>query len=120
MTQYNIDIIQLVQGQMIDDYFVFGFLGGVVSYMVYLWTNHTNPKNHIGIIAGIYGVFLSGSLGGLLAIVFDKAIELSILVGLLNQIIYLAIIRSSKDNKILEALKDILIRYLTAGKGGTP
>ena len=75
---------------MVDDFFIFGFLGGVVSYAYYLFTTKNDPKNHLNGFAGLYGTFLSGCVGGLLAVVFDRAIELSILVGLLNQIIYMA------------------------------
>jgi len=63
----------------------------------------------------LWGTFLSGALGGLLAIVFDRAIELSILIGLLNQILYIALIRSVKGNNLTKVLKEVIIKMLTAG-----
>lgn len=109
-------LIHIIPNTMIDDFFFFGFLGGIVSYAYYLFTNRNDPHNDINGIAGLYGTLLSGSVGGLLAIVFDRAIELSILIGLLNQIIYMAIIKSAKSGKFFDVLKDILLKYLTAGK----
>lgn len=100
---------------MLDDFFVFGFIGGTVSYAWYLFVERNDPSNHMSLVAGIYGIFLSGAVGGLLAIIFDKAIELSIAVGLLNQIIYMSFLKSAKSGKFLEVLKDVLIRYLTGG-----
>lgn len=109
-------LITIIPNTMIDDFFFFGFLGGIVSYAYYLFTNKSDPNNDISGIAGFYGTLLSGCVGGLLAIVFDRAIELSILIGLLNQIIYMTFIKSAKSGKFFEVLKDILIKYLTAGK----
>ncbi len=113
-------LVYFLPNSMVDDFFVFGFLGGLVSYAWYLFTSRHDPKNHLGILAGIYGVLLSGCLGGLLAIAIDRAIEISIFVGLLNQILYLAIIRSVKNDGFVSALKEIIISLLTGGlkKGG--
>lgn len=110
------DLIHFIPGSMVDDFFFFGFAGGFVSYAWYLFTSHNDPHNHIGFWAGIYGVFLSGCLGGLMAIAVDRAIELSIIVGLVNQVLYLAIVRSVKNGNLAKAIKEVLLSYLTAGK----
>ena len=109
-------IINFLPDTMIDDFFVFGFLSGVVGYAYYLYTNKDDPKNHISFIAGFYGLFLSGCTGGLLAIVFDKSIEVSIIVGLLNQLVFMAMVKAAKNGDFLGVIKEILIRYLTGGK----
>lgn len=109
-------LINFIPDTMIDDYFFFGFLGGTIGYLWYWFTNHTDPKNHIHAIAGIYGTLLSGLLGGLLAIVFDKAIEVSIVVGLLNQLIYMALMKSARSNDMWGVIKEVLVRYLTGGQ----
>jgi hypothetical protein len=108
-------LISILPNSLVDDFFIFGFIGGIVSYMWYLYVERNDPSNHMSFTAGIYGTFLSGCVGGLLAIIFDKAIELSILVGLLNQIIYMSFLKAAKSGKFLTVLKDVLIRYLTAG-----
>jgi hypothetical protein len=110
------EIIYLIPNAMIDDYFVFGFLGGIVGYLWYWFTNRSDPKNHVHVIAGIYGTLLSGLLGGLLAIVFDNRIEISIVVGLLNQLIYMALMKSARSKDVWGVIKDVLVRYLTGGK----
>lgn len=108
-------LIYILPQSLVDDFFIFGFLGGIVSYAWYLFVERNDPSNHMGLGAGIYGVFLSGCVGGLLAVIFDKAIELSILVGLFNQVIYMAFLKSAKRGKFFEVLKDVLIRYLSGG-----
>jgi hypothetical protein len=108
-------LIYLLPNSMVDDFFVFGFIGGIFSYMIYAFVERNDPKNHMSIWAGLYGTFLSGGVGGLLAIVFDKAIELSILVGFLNQIIYMSFLKAAKSGKFINVLKEVLIRYLTGG-----
>ena len=100
---------------MVDDFFLFGFAGGIFSYLWYLKVEMNDPKNHMSIWAGIYGTFLSGGIGGLLAIVFDKAIALSVLVGFLNQIIYMSFLKAAKSGKFSSVLREVLIRYLTGG-----
>ncbi len=116
----NTQIINIIPATYVDDFFVFGFLGGLVSYAWYLFTSRRDERNHLSILAGIYGVFLSGCLGGLLAIAIDRSIEISIIVGLLNQILYISIIRSVKNDGFIKALKEVLISLLTGGltKGG--
>lgn len=111
----NQQLITVIPNSMVDDFFFFGFLGGIISYAYYLFTSR-NDKEHLNGLAGLYGTFLSGCVGGLLAVVFDRAIELSILIGLLNQFIYMALLKSAKSGKFFEVLKDILLKYLTAGK----
>lgn len=109
------DIVHFIPGSTVDDFFFFGFMGGLVSYAWYLFNARNDSKNHLGFAAGIYGVFLSGCLGGLLAIAVDRAIEISIIVGLVNQVLYLAIIRSVKNGGIWTAIKEVLLTYLTKG-----
>lgn len=108
-------IINLIPGSFVDDFAVFGFLGGAIGYAWYLFTARNDPKNHLHFFVGIYGVFLSGCLGALLAIAVDKSIELSIVVGLVNQLLYMAIVRSVKSNAFLKVLKEVLISFLTGG-----
>ncbi|MCL5126207.1 MAG: hypothetical protein M1511_17240 [Deltaproteobacteria bacterium] len=86
-----------------------------MSYAWYLYSSRNDKRNHMSILAGIYGVFLSGCLGGLLAIAVDRSIQLSIIVGLVNQILYLTVIRSVKNGGFTRALKEILINLLTGG-----
>ncbi len=100
---------------MIDEFAIFGFIGGIVGYAWYLWSNRHDPQNHMSLVAGIYGVFLSGCLGALLAIVFDRKIELSIIVGLTNQLIYMIIIRSVKKGEFWKSLRAILLNLLRGG-----
>lgn len=116
ISQTTNDIIRLIPGTLIDDFFIFGFLSGMVGYLYYLYTNYDDPKNHLKLIVGFYGMLLSGSLGGLLAIVFDRSIEVSIIVGLLNQLIYMALVKSARSGTFWPVIKDVLIRYLTGGK----
>lgn len=109
------NIVNFVPNSLIDDYFFWGFIGGLVSYAWYLLNSRKDPKNHLSKIAGIYGVILSGCMGGLLAIAADHTITLSIIVGLTNQFVYLAIIRSVKNNGFINAVKEVLLTYLTKG-----
>ena len=115
MDTTNPHIINLLPGTMIDDFFVFGFLAGVVGYAWYLYSSRNDPKNHLNWVIGVYGTILSGAMGGLLAIVFDKNIGVSIVVGLLNQLIYMALIRSAKSGDFWKVIKEVLIRYLSGG-----
>jgi hypothetical protein len=110
------DFIKIIPNSPIDDFFFWGFIAGIIGYLYYVYVSRNDPKNHLNAIAGIYGTILSGSLGGLLAIVFDKNIAVSIIVGLLNQLIYMALIRSVKSGDFWQVVKEVLIRYLTAGK----
>jgi hypothetical protein len=112
----EIDIFHFLPNSPIDDFFMFGFMGGVVGYLYYLLTARHDKNNHLSFLIGIYGTILSGALGGLLAIVFDRDIRLSIIVGLLNQLLYMAMVRSAKDGHFLNVIKEVLIRYLTGGK----
>lgn len=107
--------MHFIPNSLLDDFFFFGFIGGIVSYAWYLWVERNDPTNHMSFVAGLYGTFLSGCVGGLLAIVFDRAIELSIVVGLMNQVIYMAFLKSAKSGKFFEVLKELLVRYLTGG-----
>lgn len=115
MDTTNPHIINFLPNMMIDDFFVFGFLAGVVGYAWYLYSSRNDPKNHLNWVIGAYGTILSGAMGGLLAIVFDKNIGVSILVGLLNQLIYMALIRSAKSGDFWKVAKEVLIRYLSGG-----
>lgn len=111
-----VDIFNFIQNSPIDDFFCFGFLGGVIGYLYYRFTSKSDDGNHLNLLIGLYGTILSGSLGGLLAIVFDKDIRLSIVVGLLNQMIYMALVRSAKSDDVWKVIRDVLVRYLTGGK----
>ena len=108
-------IVFLIPNSMIDDFAIFGFIGGILSYSWYLYVERNDPRNHMSIFAGIYGVFLSGGIGALLAVIFDKAIWLSALVGLLNQVIYMSFLKAAKSGKFFDVLKEVLIRYLSGG-----
>ena len=108
-------ILNPISGTMLDEFAIFGFIGGVIGYAWYSFTARNDPKNHMNIFVGIYGTFLSGCLGSLLAIVFDRRIELSIIVGLTNQLLYLAITRAVKGGKFFSILKEVLIRMLSGG-----
>lgn len=108
-------LINILPNTMVDDFAIFGFLGGMVGYAWYLFTNRKDPKNHMNVFVGIYGVFLSGCLGALLAIAVDRSIALSIVVGLVNQVLYIAIVRSVKNKNFLAGLRQILINLLTGG-----
>jgi hypothetical protein len=87
----------------------------MVSYLYYAWVERNDPKNHMSILAGIYGTTLSGSLGGLLAIVFDQAIRVSIIVGFLAEVIYMSFLKAAKSGKFFGILKELLLKYLTGG-----
>lgn len=110
------NLVSIIPNSMVDDFFIFGFTAGMLSYAYYLFTNRNDPNNHVSVAAGFYGTILSGALGGLLAIVFDRSIALSIIVGLLNQVIYMAFLKSAKSGKFWEVFKDMLVKYLTGGK----
>ena len=112
-----IQILNFIPDSFIDDYFFFGFFAGIIGYLYYLFTNRHDPKNHLNFIAGFYGMILSGALGGMLAIVFDRSYEVSILVGLLNQLIYMALLRSIKSNQFWKVIREVMIKYITMGKG---
>lgn len=109
------DMIKYLPNTMIDDYFFFGFIGGIVGYLYYIYVSRDDTKNHLKYWIALYGLLVSGLMGGLLAIVFDKAIELSIVVGICNQLIYMAFIRAVKSGDAWKAIKELLIRYLTGG-----
>ena len=113
-------LINVIPNTMIDDYFFFGFVGGIVGYLYYLLATREMPnhKTHVGI--AIYGVIVSGLLGGLLAIVFDRSIELAIIVGLLNQVMFLTIVKAVAAGEFWVVIKEILIKLLTGGIGGKP
>src|SRR5690348_6618905 len=89
--------ITIIPNSAVDDFFFFGFIAGIVGYLWYIYSSRNDPKNHLNWAVGMYGTILSGALGGLLAIVFDRNIKISIIVGLLNQLIYMALIRSAKS-----------------------
>ena len=111
------NLVNLIPGSMVDDFFFFGFMGGIVSYAWYLFASQNEKQqNHIGFWVGLYGSFLSGCLGGLLAVAIDRAIEISSIVGLVNQVLYLAIIKSVKNGGIGKAIKEVVLLYLTGGR----
>ena len=109
-------IVNWIPNSMIDDFFVFGFIAGCVGYLYYIYIERNDPKNHLKWVIGAYGTILSGALGGLLAIVFDRNLAVSIVVGLLNQLIYMALVRSAKSGDFWQVIKEVLIRYLTGGQ----
>lgn len=109
----NEHLISILPGNtMIDDYFVFGFISGFLSFLYYRFLFRDDPHNHISFLSGTYGAILSGSLGGLLAIVFDNNIAVSIFAGLTNQILYLAILKSTKHGDFWPVIKEIIIKLL--------
>lgn len=110
------NFINILPNTCLDDFFFFGFVAGVVGYAYYLFVEKNDPKNHLHWLIGFYGAILSGSLGGLLAIVFDRNIGISILVGLMNQLIYMGLVRSVKGGDFVKVLKEVLVKYLTGGK----
>ncbi len=109
------EFISVIPKSMVDDFFMVGFASAFIGYLYYLYLFRHDPKNQIGFLLGIYGAFLSGCIGGMLAIVFDKALELSIVVGLFSQIIYMALLKSIRGKKFFEIVREILVKYLTAG-----
>lgn len=108
-------IIFLLPNSMVDDFAIFGTIGAIVSYLYYAWVERDDPKNHMSIIAGIYGTLLSGALGGLLAIVFDSAIQVSIIVGFLAEVIYMSFLKTAKSGKFSSVFKELLLKFLTGG-----
>ena len=115
MDTRNPHIFTLIPESYIDDFFMFGFTAGMIGYLYYLYSARHDPKNHLSWIIGLYGTILSGALGGLLAIVFDRSIEVSIIVGLLNQLIYMALVRSARNGDFWKVIKEVLLRYLSGG-----
>lgn len=112
------EMFLLLPNNPIDDFFLWGFVSGLVGYAYFLYTERndtTKEKRKVGFIASLYGVFLSGCVGGLLAIVFDRSYQISIVVGLLNQLIYLALVKAAKSGNFVAVIKEILVQYLTAG-----
>lgn len=116
MDNVIVDIFNFIPNSIIDDFFMFGFMSGTVGYLWYLYTSRNDKGNHLSWLIGLYGTVLSGLLGGLLAIVFDRDIRLSIIIGLLNQLIYMALVRSAKSGDFWKVIKEVLVRYLTGGK----
>lgn len=108
-------LINVIPGTLVDDFFFFGFLGGFVGYAYYTFVTKNHHVMDKNIFVMLYGLIISGCLGGLLAIVFDRSIELSILVGLLHQFLYLSIIRLTETGEGWGTIKQILIKLLTAG-----
>ncbi len=113
------DLIQIIPNTLIDDFFFWGFIGGLVGYAWYQFSTREMKNHTIYFWTVLYGVLISGMLGGLLAIVFDRSLELSILVGLLNQILFLSITKAVAKGEFWNVMKQILIKLLTAGTGGT-
>lgn len=113
----NDEFFKFVPNNLVDDYFIWGFISGAVGYAYYLFTSGADGKHPITrtFLATVYGIFLSACVGGLLAIVIDRAYQISIIVGLLNQIIYVAMLRAGATGDFWNAIKDILLQYLTAG-----
>lgn len=109
-------IVYFIQDSFLDDFFLFGFVSGIVGYLYYVYVSKNDPNNHVSRVAGVYGTLLSGALGGLLAIVFDRNYGISILVGLFNQLIYMALLQSAKSKNFWSAIKEVIIKYLTGGK----
>jgi len=112
------DIIPILPNTMIDDFFFFGFLGGIVGYAYYIFATrdldgHLKNKGRFWIT--LYGILISGLLGGLLAIVFDRSIELAILVGLTHQIIYMTLIKGVAKGEFWTAIKEVIVKLLTGG-----
>lgn len=107
--------ISVVKGTMIDDFFIFGFIGGFFGYAYYLYVSRNDPKNHLHWSIGLYGTVINGCLGGLFAIVWDQRIEHSIIVGMSTNLIYMAVTRAGKSSEFLGAIKEVFIRYLTGG-----
>lgn len=113
------DFIRFVPGTIIDDFFFFGFVGGIVGHMYYFFSMR-GQNTHVSFWVALYGIIVSGLLGGLLAIVFDRSIEVSILVGLLNQVVFLAMTKAVIKGDFWKVFKEILIKLLTGGVGGKP
>ena len=114
----TMDIIKFVPGTLIDDFFTFGFIGGLVGYAYYIFSTREMKNHLISFWAVLYGILISGMLGGLLAIVFDRSLELSILVGLFNQILFLTITKAVARGEFWAVMRELLIKLLTAGTGG--
>lgn len=112
------NFIDFLPNTIIDDFFAFGFVGGLVGYAWYWWSTRSMKNHSVSVWAGIYGLIVSGALGGLLAIVFDRSLELSLLVGLTNQLVFLAITKAVAKGEFWTAIKEVLIKLLTAGTGG--
>lgn len=94
-------------------YFSWGFLSAVVSYLYYQLVVDKIKQKPFQVL---YGLFLSGCVGGLLAVVFDRSIAVSIIIGFVHQVLYTAILKTAKGGKLFEVIKEILVKYLTAGK----
>lgn len=108
--------LSIIENTMIDDFFIWGFVGGFFGYAYYLWSSRHDPYNHLHWIIGLYGTLLNGCLGGLFAIVIDQKIEYSIAIGIFSNLIYMGLVRAGKSNQFFKAVKEVLIRYLTGGK----
>jgi hypothetical protein len=108
-------IISIIPNSLVDDFFVFGFIGGIVGYAYYIFAIKDMIHHKTSFWFGMYGLIVSGMLGGLLAIVFDRSIELAILVGLLNQILFLSITRAVMQGDFWAVIKEVLVKLLTGG-----
>jgi len=97
-------------------YFIWGFISAAISFLYYEAIISKN-KNNLSILSVVYGFILSGLVGGLLAVVFDRTIGLSIIVGFTHQILYTSIVKTAQGGQFFSVVKEILIKYLTAGKG---
>ena len=79
-------------------YFLAGFIGGLIGKaFAYFWKFENNESDiiHSNRYYAI-GIFLSGLMGGLLAIVVDQRIEFAILVGIFTDIAYTIFIKRIK------------------------
>lgn len=79
-------------------FFLFGFLGGLVgkAFVYFIKIENENASIRSGIYYAV-GITLSGLMGGLLAIVIDKQIQFSIVVGIFTEFVYLLFLRKIRN-----------------------
>lgn len=95
--------------QSIDQYFLYGFGSAMVSYLYYTLVA-THNKEHMPVWQGIYGTIISGFVGGFMAMALDRSIYLSIVVGFMHQIIYMAMIKTGTNKRFFSVLSEMIVK----------
>lgn len=107
----------------IEQYFIWGALGGAVGYAWYIYAirdgdpqyNHVYKAGVRGFCLAAWGIFLASIMGGLFAIVFDHSMGVSIITGMTSFLTFTAMVRVARTGKFMDNIRDLLIRLLTGG-----
>ena len=99
------------------DFFFWGAFAGAVGHAYYLLVRGMEKGADGGTwMEAIAGVLLSSLMGGLFAVVFDRAIPVSIMVGAFTYFIFRSFLKAFQNDSVSSAIREVLIKLLGGGK----